>query len=164
MDDEPSSQSLASFLVPVLTIGLVVLVQVNFWFASSPVETEDKIEIDEPQPPTLSSKQAEEKKTPVVGEFENDDKQHYDHMGEQSVQENATKTNVNDDSRTPTEDKVNDTVTTTEDNKEDIFERSNQWRCVCEEGSFLPPALLKTFGPAEAMVRLGTGQCYHKQM
>jgi len=38
---------------------------------------------------------------------------------------------------------------------------SNTWRCSCESG-FLPPGLLKTFGGAEAMMRLGTGQCYHK--
>jgi hypothetical protein len=38
----------------------------------------------------------------------------------------------------------------------------NGWRCVCQEG-FLPPGLLKSFGTAEAMVKLGTGQCYHKQ-
>lgn len=34
-----------------------------------------------------------------------------------------------------------------------------QWRCVCE-GGFLPPGM---FGGAEAVFRLGTGQCYHKQ-
>lgn len=38
---------------------------------------------------------------------------------------------------------------------------NNTWRCACENG-FLPPGLLKTFGGAEAMMRLGTGQCYHK--
>ena len=37
------------------------------------------------------------------------------------------------------------------------------WRCVCEKG-FLPPGMLKSFSSAEAVVRLGTGQCYHKQM
>jgi hypothetical protein len=35
------------------------------------------------------------------------------------------------------------------------------WRCVCETG-FLPPGLLKSFGGMEAMVRMSTGQCYHK--
>jgi hypothetical protein len=36
------------------------------------------------------------------------------------------------------------------------------WRCACQ-GGFLPPGLLKSFGGAEAMMLLGTGQCYHKQ-
>ncbi len=38
----------------------------------------------------------------------------------------------------------------------------NNWRCACQDG-FLPPGLLKSFGGAEAMMRLGMGQCYHKQ-
>ena len=37
---------------------------------------------------------------------------------------------------------------------------SNQWRCACE-GGFLPPGM---FGGVEAVMRMGTGQCYHKQM
>lgn len=38
----------------------------------------------------------------------------------------------------------------------------NNWRCACE-GGFLPPGLLKSFGGAEAAMRLGTGQCYHQK-
>jgi hypothetical protein len=45
---------------------------------------------------------------------------------------------------------------------EDLVPLAIPWRCVCENG-FLPPGLLKSFGSAEAIVRLGTGQCYHKQ-
>ena len=45
---------------------------------------------------------------------------------------------------------------------EDLVPLAVPWRCVCENG-FLPPGLLKSFGSAEAIVRLGTGQCYHKQ-
>ena len=40
---------------------------------------------------------------------------------------------------------------------------NNKWRCACE-GGFLPPGLLKTFGGAEAVLRLGSGQCYHKKL
>ncbi|GFH61501.1 hypothetical protein CTEN210_17977 [Chaetoceros tenuissimus] len=40
-------------------------------------------------------------------------------------------------------------------------EKEEEWRCVCETG-FLPPGLLKNFGNMEAMVRMSTGQCYHK--
>ena len=35
------------------------------------------------------------------------------------------------------------------------------WRCACENG-FLPAGLLKNFGRAEAVMRMGMGQCYHK--
>lgn len=39
---------------------------------------------------------------------------------------------------------------------------NNNWRCVCETG-FLPAGMLKSLGGAESILRLGTGQCYHKQ-
>jgi hypothetical protein len=43
-----------------------------------------------------------------------------------------------------------------------VVVESNNWRCACE-GGFLPAGLLKSFGGAEAVMRLGTGQCYHQQ-
>lgn len=49
-----------------------------------------------------------------------------------------------------------------ETEKEQDAESENGWRCACE-GGFLPPGMLKSFGGAEAVMRLGTGQCYHKQ-
>ena len=33
------------------------------------------------------------------------------------------------------------------------------WRCACE-GGFFPPGM---FGNTEAVLRMGSGQCYHKQ-
>lgn len=36
-----------------------------------------------------------------------------------------------------------------------------KWRCACE-GGFLPPGLLKNFSGVESVMRLGSGQCYHK--
>jgi hypothetical protein len=42
--------------------------------------------------------------------------------------------------------------------KKDNGKNSN-WRCACE-GGFLPPGI---FGNAEAVLRMGSGQCYHKQ-
>jgi len=35
------------------------------------------------------------------------------------------------------------------------------WVCNCEKG-FLPPGLLKNFGGLESMLKMGSGQCYHK--
>ena len=62
-----------------------------------------------------------------------------------------------------------------EENEEDWFKmndgstkktgsnnNNNNWRCACEFG-FLPAGMLKTFGNAEAIAKLGIGQCYHKQ-
>jgi hypothetical protein len=36
------------------------------------------------------------------------------------------------------------------------------WRCACQ-GTFLPPGLLRTLGGAEAVLRMGGGQCYHQR-
>lgn len=46
-----------------------------------------------------------------------------------------------------------------EEEEEDLFAMNNNWRCACENG-FLPPGML---GGAEAVFRMGTGQCYHKK-
>ena len=40
-------------------------------------------------------------------------------------------------------------------------DNNTTWRCACENG-FLPAGLLKNFGGAEAVMRMGMGQCYHK--
>jgi hypothetical protein len=97
--------------------------------------------------------------------------------------ENPPTTETKDDERTPTLDvatarptpkaDANETTTDPKDDDdddkkadsddEDLFAMNDKWRCACE-GGFLPPGMLKTFGSAEAMMRLGTGQCYHKQM
>jgi hypothetical protein len=49
-----------------------------------------------------------------------------------------------------------------EEEREEIPSSASNWRCACE-GGFLPPGLLKSFGGAEAVIRMSTGQCYHKQ-
>lgn len=39
---------------------------------------------------------------------------------------------------------------------------TSKWRCACE-GGFLPPGMLQSLGGAEAVIRMSTGQCYHKR-
>lgn len=48
-----------------------------------------------------------------------------------------------------------------DDGAKDDSAPTNEWRCACK-GGFLPPGLLKSFGGAEAVLRMSTGQCYHK--
>lgn len=55
----------------------------------------------------------------------------------------------------------NISTTATSNNNDGSINDGNTWRCACENG-FLPPGLLKSFGGMEAMVRMGSGQCYHK--
>jgi len=47
---------------------------------------------------------------------------------------------------------------------EDMTNGNSSWRCACEGGLFLPNTLLKSLGGAQAVFRMGSGQCYHKQM
>jgi hypothetical protein len=67
------------------------------------------------------------------------------------------------DANETTTDPKDDDDKKSDSDDEDLFAMNDKWRCACE-GGFLPPGMLKTFGGAEAMMRLGTGQCYHKQM
>ena len=46
-------------------------------------------------------------------------------------------------------------------NKEQNTSNEYKWRCACEQG-FLPPGLLSSFSGVESVLRLGSGQCYHK--
>jgi len=43
-----------------------------------------------------------------------------------------------------------------------LDDNNNEWRCACE-GGFLPPGMLQSMRGAEAVFRMSTGQCYHKQ-
>ena len=40
----------------------------------------------------------------------------------------------------------------------------NKWQCACEGGIFLPNSILKSFSGAEAVFKMGSGQCYHKKL
>jgi hypothetical protein len=40
----------------------------------------------------------------------------------------------------------------------------NKWQCACEGGIFLPNSILKSFSGAEAVFKMGSGQCYHKKI
>ena len=51
---------------------------------------------------------------------------------------------------------------TSEDRAPPTIQEGRIWKCACELG-ILPAGILKTFGNAEAMMRLGVGQCYHKK-
>jgi len=74
----------------------------------------------------------------------------------QQVDQDAPKTDPSRKTSDSDTKKLPPKATTNNDN--------NNWRCACE-GGFLPPGLLKdVFGGAEAAMRLGAGQCYHKQV
>jgi hypothetical protein len=53
---------------------------------------------------------------------------------------------------------TNNTNAATPDTKNSV--NTNNWRCACD-GGFLPPGM---FGNMEAVLKMGAGQCYHKQL
>jgi len=62
--------------------------------------------------------------------------------------------------------RVNDKINNTTASPNEVLDikRSNKWQCACEGGLFLPSSMLKSFSGAEAVFRMGSGQCYHKQL
>jgi hypothetical protein len=69
---------------------------------------------------------------------------------------------VEEEEKAEEEKEVNEKEEKLEEKEEELASNTSNWRCACE-GGFLPPGLLKTFGSAEAVIRMSTGQCYHKQ-
>jgi hypothetical protein len=66
----------------------------------------------------------------------------------------------------PTNDTSSDLITTTTSSQGTLLSNNNfastttnNWRCVCGQG-FLPSGM---FGNAEAVLRMGSGQCYHNK-
>ena len=130
-------RTVLSWMLPVATIGAVLFVQVMFWM------------------PTVSSKETSEEKKEETEESRVP-------TSSKTIEPADNITSKND--RGTTKNSNTTDATNNNDDDEDWFKMNdnNTWRCACE-GGFLPPGMLKTFGGAEAMMRLGTGQCYHKQ-
>jgi hypothetical protein len=72
----------------------------------------------------------------------------------------AASKDLDTDTSTP----LDSSKSSTSNSTSNININNNTWRCVCEGAGFLPPGLLQTsFGGAVAALRMGTGECYHKQ-
>mmetsp|Transcript_33115 Transcript_33115/g.55510 ORF Transcript_33115/g.55510 Transcript_33115/m.55510 type:complete len:167 (+) Transcript_33115:176-676(+) len=156
-------------LLPLATILLVILVQVYFWFPTSPVKKE------EPHPVGTGVSNGQESSvslTLLSGLPSRSLTTRSDGSSPTSTKASPRTASTEDD--TTASETIDGEVSkkpkeavSLDSNKdeEDLFKMNDagNWRCACE-GGFLPPGMLKTFGSAEAMMRLGTGQCYHKQM
>jgi hypothetical protein len=142
-------ESILSSLAIFFTVGLVVFVQLSFWFPSYPVEV-----ANEDSSKTETSKEdlrkyEASKDRPKEEAADGDSSPNPQESKKQPVKsQEAEKA-----SKSPKEE--ND-----EEEEEDLFAMNNNWRCACE-GGFLPPGM---FGGAEAVMRMGAGQCYHKNM
>jgi hypothetical protein len=80
-----------------------------------------------------------------------------------------------DDADNKTNDIANTKINNIDNRNDDriqstIIERSEskqqQWKCACEGNGmlFLPQSLMKSLGGPGAVMRMGAGGCYHKQM
>ena len=58
---------------------------------------------------------------------------------------------------------VKSTIQSKESSSPSPSSNASNWRCACE-GGFLPPGMLSSLGGAEAVIRMSTGQCYHKKI
>lgn len=165
-------ETFLSWLLPVFTIGMVLGVQLLFWTPSrkSCIETATTIGQAGTAPgPKIDDKDgAASSRIEPVSEKSSQTKSSSSYRGtEIGVSANVSSDKANEalelsSMKQAAANKTDDTDAK-DDDVDDLFKMNNQWRCACE-GGFLPPGMLRSLGGAEAMMRLGTGQCYHKQM
>jgi hypothetical protein len=136
-------EGISSWFLPIGSIVVAVAIQllVRGWSPAQELALDDNAVESVPEGPNLKKKSDEESRA------KKDDVNEEDDAFEKIAPKQA-------DDKLKAEEQESD---------EDLFAMNdNGWRCACE-GGFLPPGMLKSFGSAEAVMRLGTGQCYHKQ-
>jgi hypothetical protein len=135
---EGSSQSL-DWVIPLFIIVMFSLPSILFWLPSS--QTEDEVDS---QGVSSDGKQMKEACQII------------------SLGDGSKRNGIMNNERITMLNKLVTNVTYERGKGEMLPTTDNNWRCSCE-GGFLPPGMLKSLGTAEAMMRLGVGQCYHKQ-
>lgn len=160
--------TIMAWMLPIVTIAMVVGVQFLFWgvvpsVQRPPSTKSEPVEDTAHASSSLNDHRDQEtfqEKTGGLGIDNTDENEGSDkNRSTASLPSTPTKSDATPASKNGREVK---TTSNDDDEEEDLFKMNDQWRCACE-GGFLPPGLLKSFGGAEAMMRLGTGQCYHKQ-
>ena len=169
-------------LIPIGTIILVILLQISFWFPTA--ERKERVSDEKtkttanttsiaPDDPRVASPSSDEKSS--TPQETTEDKQG---RGVRNITRIIPQKNIapeNFQCVFITDDKPGE-QTLSPENGNKLTPRSNDrgqnnvstlgkrsvWKCSCELG-FLPAGMLKTFGNAEAIMRLGVGQCYHKK-
>mmetsp|Transcript_13899 Transcript_13899/g.32376 ORF Transcript_13899/g.32376 Transcript_13899/m.32376 type:complete len:168 (+) Transcript_13899:109-612(+) len=163
----------SGILFPIGTIFLIVLVQISFW-----IPTENKEEKEQDEPRNRSKKEVGSFK--IKGLPKQQPKERQKRTSQDIILSKHMLTKdfplesghcmvINDEiSRKSTtleaskQTKRNENANRNSPVNEQTVGSRRIWKCACEFG-FLPAGILKTFGNAEAMMRLGVGQCYHKK-
>jgi hypothetical protein len=152
-------ETTVSWFFPLFVTAIVLAVQWMFWMPSS--ESTPSEDASTSTTTTLRNELLDE--DAIQTPNSNDDKSE----NQTSKVDNPPTPTLSNEANETLKNKETKEKDNTDDNndesEENLFQMNDQWRCACE-GGFLPPGLLKSFGGAEAMMRLGTGQCYHKQM
>lgn len=147
-------ENLSGILIPVGTILLVVLLQISFWL---PVETK------RPEPSDNSKEQQ------TASTYKEESKNSPKPVNSKQIKSTAPNFSVPTDVQcvfitepTTSNNKTSELGGGENKNAPPTIQEGRIWKCACELG-ILPAGILKTFGNAEAMMRLGVGQCYHKK-
>ena len=168
-------ENLSGMLFPIGTIFLIVLVQISFWL---PTENKEEKKQDE-----LGNRIMKEdgsfkiENLPKIGAQANEPQKQNSRGSVLSKRISAKDfplenghcivisdgmSGSNKTSERSEQTKRNETASRNAPANEQKVQDGRIWKCACEFG-FLPAGILKTFGNAEAMMRLGVGQCYHKK-
>jgi len=156
-------ESLFGMLLPLGTVVLVVLLQISFWFpADTPkkskeadIATKERISNNAPSRDNRKNGSSMVSKRINITGFGDDD------VSSDVVRcipiVPSPPLSSRNQSGSGSSEESNGVVS-----QEKEQQARKVWKCACEFG-FIPAGLFKTFGNAEAMMRLGVGQCYHKK-
>lgn len=159
-------ENLSGMLIPIGTLALIFLVQISFWFPmdNKQQQSSDASSQKSKEPPTAVDSKADDRRAPPRSRgfvskritAENDPSENVSCFIISSSDEassSGSEGTLEPPRDNNTKGNNNETTTTSIPNRK-------VWKCACE---YMPAGLLKTFGNAEAMMRLGIGQCYHKK-
>lgn len=170
-------ESIVGLLIPIGTLVMVIVVQISFWFpspnrhqvtAGSVLSSPSKSDGGDLN--SLEEKTKEERPSTTLSELSSimtcrpvESKETFEPFA--FTGSNRSNAPVAQSKATDRQVSLPNSNTDVEEEEEaeDLYKTNDKWRCACQNG-FLPAGMLKTFGGAEAMMRLGTGQCYHKQV
>lgn len=178
-------ESIAGSLIPIGTIVLIVLVQISFWFPTGITTNKERvfdeqsitstaydtsIAADEPSAILSNERSTSTPREPTEGKRGRGVGNVIQITPQTIPLENFQCIFITDNKSDKKAASTTNSRTTESSNSANDGGSSNStaaeqrttWKCSCELG-FFPAGMLKTFGNAEAMMRLGVGQCYHKQ-
>ena len=154
-------ENLSGMLIPIGTILLVFLLQISFWF---PTEAKGQ------QPSVVSQNRRTTPNSKAEGRRSVDESSSKRPTVSKRIQVSAQDSSAENDflcmviqkKNIGSESEPPPTMSNNETSSSPTIQEGRMWKCACEFG-ILPAGIFKTFGNAEAMMRLGVGQCYHKK-